>query len=63
MQHHTDPEVTASLSRIEEMCSTLVKNDDDKEARLRSLEKWRWVLAGSVLAVGGKLAGVLSWMK
>ena len=61
--YHTDPEVTSALARIEEAVTTLVKRDDDKEARLRSLERWRWGLAGGIGAIAAMLKGIPAWMK
>jgi hypothetical protein len=50
--------VLTSLERIETTVGTVVANDQDKEKRLRSLERWRWshVLSGGiVLATLAKL--------
>ena len=51
-------DVIAALWRIETKTDALIKNDDDKEKRLRSLEKWRWlhtVPLAAVAALAAKL--------
>lgn len=39
-------DVLDSLARLETKVDTLLDGDKDKEKRIRSLEQWRWVIAG-----------------
>ena len=43
-------------NRTSELEVRLVKRDDDKEKRLRSLEKWRWAHSVSGVAILALLA-------
>lgn len=52
-----DSENTARLVRIETMVSEMHERDRDHETRLRSLERWRWILAGVALAATGSGVG------
>lgn len=62
--YHTDPEVTAALARIETQVTALVERvSPDVEKRLRSLERWRWGLAGGMAAIAGLIKGLPAWLK
>ena len=40
------------LVRLDTKMDYVISNDADKERRLRSLERWRWMLMGASTAAG-----------
>ena len=47
------------LVRLDTKMDYIVNNDADKERRLRSLERWRWMLMGAATAAGA-VAGYIA---
>jgi hypothetical protein len=52
-------EVIERLTRIETKVDALVYDGSDIETRVRTLERWRWILAGG----GGVISALLAWVK
>lgn len=48
------------LSKLVDKVDAVEKRDGDHETRLRSLERWRWALAGVGAALGGGGGAVVS---
>ena len=54
------PTLETQLAVINVKLDVLIEQRSDQEARLRSLEKFKWVLAGFVMAGGGAAGGIVA---
>lgn len=54
-----DPPTIERLVRIETKLDMMVPTNADHEARIRSLEKYKWLLVGAAGALGGGVSTLL----
>lgn len=52
--------VEVTVARIDEKVTTLLRQRDDHEARIRRLERWVWFATGAAAAVGSAAGSLTS---
>lgn len=50
------------LVRLDTKMDYIINNDADKERRIRSLERWRWMLMGAATAAGATAGFVAQYI-